>query len=450
MPVALQVFLAALLSAPGQLTALWDGVATARLEARVKAMREAGEPASLADLHRLYPDPPKGQNAARLYRAAFAQMKKIAEQDPGNDLPIVGDTELPPEGEALPQAMLEAIEAYLDLHTDVLGLLHRAAKLDGCKFPLRFEDGLMLRLQHLSSMRGATRLLALEAIARTERGKADEAADSIVASLRIGHHLRHEPVLITALVRIACDSIAVAQAQRWVSRVAPSPEALGRVQKALAGEADRTLLENVFLAERCFGMDCYRRYVLNPKKRKINELVVGLGGPAPVLLNVVPKAYFKMDMVHYIDLMTAYVEAGRRPYPASLQAGARLGQDLEKQIPRHYVMCRTLLPALGRRFIAAQRHMARVDTARLALAALRHKAKHGKLPEMLDALVPDLVEALPPDPFSGKPLLYRKDAEGFVLYAVGENGRDDQGDIERANGKQPDIGFRYIRPKAQF
>jgi len=308
----------------------------------------------------------------------------------------------------------------------------------------------MLQLQHLSSMRGATRLLALEAIARTERGKADEAADSIVAGLRIGHHLRHEPVLITALVRIACDGIAVGQAQRWVSRVAPSPEALERVQKALADEADRTLLENVFLAERCFGMDSYRRYVLNPKKRNMNELLGAMGGPPPVLLNVVPEAYFKMDMVQYIDLMTAYVEAGRRPYPASLQAGARLGQDLEKQIPRHYVMCRRLLPALGRVFVAAQQHMARVDTARLALAALRHKAKHGTLPETLDALVPDLVESLPPDPFSGKPLLYRKDAKGFVLYAVGENGKDNQGAIDRAGGKHPDIGFRVRLPKPEF
>jgi len=68
----------------------------------------------------------------------------------------------------------------------------------------------------------------------------------------------------------------------------------------------------------------------------------------------------------------------------------------------------------------------------------------------LDALVPDLVEALPPDPFSGKPLLYRTEKSGFLVYSVGENGKDDQGDIERANGKQPDIGFRYIRPKAQF
>ena len=37
---------------------------------------------------------------------------------------------------------------------------------------------------------------------------------------------------------------------------------------------------------------------------------------------------------------------------------------------------------------------------------------------------------LPSDPFSGKPLRYRASAQGFVLYNVGENGKDDGGSDE--------------------
>jgi hypothetical protein len=42
-------------------------------------------------------------------------------------------------------------------------------------------------------------------------------------------------------------------------------------------------------------------------------------------------------------------------------------------------------------------------------------------------LVPEHLERLPDDPFSGKPLVYRLTDEGFRLYSVGPNGVDDGG-----------------------
>ena len=450
MTIVLQVFLASLLSAPMQLVQLWDAVATARVETRVKAMREAGEPTTMAELAKMYPDPPKGQNAARFFNAAFKLMKKVQEQDPGDDLPIVGAGELPAVDQRFPPQMLKALEAYVDLNTEVLALLHRGAALEHCKFDIKFEDGPGMLLPHLSSMRQGARLLTLEAIVRTEGGKADAAAESLVAGLRLGHALRAEPVLITALVRIACGTIGVGQVQRWVSRSTPSPRALEKVQDALRAEADRKILEKVFLAERCFGMDIYQNYVLNPKNKDLAGLIGAQPGPEALAMRLVPRAYFRMDMAHYIDLMTQYVEASRKPYPESFRAGARVGRDMEQQIPRHYIICRMLIPALGRVFAQGQLHVARLDCARVGLAALRYRAKHGGLPDKLEALAPDLIAALPPDPYSGKPLFYRKAADGFVIYAIGDNGKDDGGDIERAGGEQPDVGFRVRLPKPEF
>ena len=41
--------------------------------------------------------------------------------------------------------------------------------------------------------------------------------------------------------------------------------------------------------------------------------------------------------------------------------------------------------------------------------------------------MPDYLPALPIDPFSGKPLILANEADGYVVYSVGANRRDDGG-----------------------
>jgi hypothetical protein len=50
---------------------------------------------------------------------------------------------------------------------------------------------------------------------------------------------------------------------------------------------------------------------------------------------------------------------------------------------------------------------------------LRYKAEKGKLPETLDDLVPGYLDAVPLGPADGKPLVYRRDPDGFMVYAGG-------------------------------
>ena len=77
--------------------------------------------------------------------------------------------------------------------------------------------------------------------------------------------------------------------------------------------------------------------------------------------------------------------------------------------------------------------VARAETQReMAVAAIalkRFQLRHGKLPSELAALVPEFLPALPHDWMDGKPLRYRWQSDGqFVLYSVGEDGNDDNGD----------------------
>jgi hypothetical protein len=63
-----------------------------------------------------------------------------------------------------------------------------------------------------------------------------------------------------------------------------------------------------------------------------------------------------------------------------------------------------------------------------AIALKRYQLKHGNYPNDLNSLVPGFVAKVPLDPVDGRPLRYRRNADGtFLLYSVGENGLDDGG-----------------------
>ncbi len=454
MPVSVVILLASVLSTPLSVFDVWDAVVSAQLQWRIAAMRRRGEPTTMVELAKTYPQPPEGESAAPLLKRAFQLMDDAEKKWEGRDqgLPLVGTADLPQPHEELPPATRAIIQAYLKDHADALKLLHQAGEKKGCRFDLNFEDGLGMMLPHLGKTRAAARLLALQAIERTAAGQTEQAAEALIAGLRLGGALENEPVLISGLVRIACDAIIMEQVQRWASRCRPKAETLKRVETALAEEVDPDMVKHWILGERCFGMDAYRTYVLGPNRAAGIEQMAGVlpAGGGGAFLRVIPDAYFKMDMLAYIDLMNGYLDALRQPYPQSLIRAAHVGQDMEHQIPRYYIIVRMLLPALGRVFSEGQRHMARMESARLALAVLRYRAKHERLPETLDALVPEVLDALPPDPFNAEPLRYKQDADGFVIYAVGENGEDDGGKTQRVDGELPDVGFRVRWPKAEF
>lgn len=66
-------------------------------------------------------------------------------------------------------------------------------------------------------------------------------------------------------------------------------------------------------------------------------------------------------------------------------------------------------------------------TSRAGLACRLSKSRTGRYPENLEELVPGILTEVPVDPFTGKPLVYRREGEGFIVYSLGSNQKDDGG-----------------------
>ena len=134
-----------------------------------------------------------------------------------------------------------------------------------------------------------------------------------------------------------------------------------------------------------------------------------------------------LALCRYLQVMNCYVEAGRQPaeqQPAALSIAADMrtkclgrASSLEDSIigdPRDYLL-KELRCSVQRRL------------ATTALALERFRITTGRLPEGLDELVPDYLEAIPVDPFDGTLIRFFHLARGYMIYSVGEDGYDDGG-----------------------
>lgn len=61
------------------------------------------------------------------------------------------------------------------------------------------------------------------------------------------------------------------------------------------------------------------------------------------------------------------------------------------------------------------------------LAIHLYSLEQGRPPEKLEELVPEYLPAVPLDPFTDSPLIYRRGGDGYLLYSVGPDGADDGG-----------------------
>jgi hypothetical protein len=74
----------------------------------------------------------------------------------------------------------------------------------------------------------------------------------------------------------------------------------------------------------------------------------------------------------------------------------------------------------------AETQSALTDAA-VALARWRAGDRHHRYPERLDELVPRFLVEVPTDPFTGKPVVYERRGDGYLLYSLGANMTDDRG-----------------------
>jgi ABC-type transport system involved in multi-copper enzyme maturation permease subunit len=310
------------------------------------------------------------------------------------------------------------------------------------------RDFISTPLPHLDSQNRLRQLLRYDLMLRAEEGDADGALMDCRRLLNLGRSVGDEPLMVSQNVRNHCARIAARAAARVLAQGEPSEAALADMQRRFAEEDGHPGLVIGLRGERStmdglMGLiqrgDLPWQFVLDWSDRD-DQLTDGTNREA-ILFSVTPGSE-KESRAAALRHATELIAAARLPEEERPAAFARL-DERRRELP----LLARLLAMRGTKTCRIQMEgRAELRCAVAALAAERYRRRHGAWPERLDQLTPDLLEKVPADPFTGRPLILRRLDDGLVIYSVGADGQDDGGDVDgrptinREAAK--DIGFR--------
>jgi hypothetical protein len=430
-----------------------------RVEAQLRAIKARGEPVAMTDLG--LPKVPDSENGAPFYEQAFKELERLSPdecnpppmltkapppgappvnaspgmpvsgQPPGapvfkSDITVIGDF-MDSEERAKDPSLWDKAQQIVDKHGETLALAEQAASKPKCQFPTNWEDGAGALFTYFPDIRKLTRLAAASALLDARAGRTDEAIRSIELSFKMSESLKDEPTIIGQLVRIAMLKIT-SSSLREVLAYGDIGEAQARRLYDYMGKIDLYPGWNrAMLGERAFGIWGFN----SVRKSGFEQLFGGLEIPQPSgmflirpLLSVAGPVLYADELV-YLRLMNKQLERTR--HSVLYMKNHDPGFDQELSLPFYAVLSKTVFPVFIRATIRRDTGEAEVDGSRIFLALIAYKDRFGAYPASLDELRAGLGWDIPKDIFSDKDFIYKRRGNGFLLYSIGENFKDDGG-----------------------
>jgi len=394
------------------------------LEKRLAELRAEGHPTSFAELAEYNKLPDGAENAAGLYEEALDSFV------PPNDanVPVFGGI-LPDRGEPLPEALARAISKCLDDNKRCLGLLRNAGSVEHCRYKW---DYTAMTQPNVMQVRECARLLELAAVFSAHEGNGGAAVGYIKDGLRLADSMEGEPFLINHLVRIGCIAAPLAGLEQALSLTSFTDEHLSGLSDAVAETAGSINLVRALATEQCIAIE----HFTNPAVQAV------VGGRGQTLMNI--PIIGKMGLIDTLDYMANCIEAAKLPGTRRTARFREIGKEIENLSFIHTIIKR-FSPPTGRVGEIDLRVQGHLDLALTAIAVERYRLAKGKLPEHLDALAGEYLEAVPVDPFDDKPIKYKRTEPGYVLWSVGEDSKDDGGKEKKKPGQPYDLTFIVTR-----
>lgn len=315
----------------------------------------------------------------------------------------------------------------LDQNRVEIGEIRAAARRPHVNFKIRYQDGISVLLPHLSLMKGLARPFRVGALAHLAAGDPAAAAADLQVMFALGEKCGSEPLLIAGLVRLAMIDWALQPLWEGLVRHQWREADLAGFETTLRTVNVVREMQRVLRGERTYCLTAFAN-------------AAGGGPPGEMTapefraLRAYPSGWLAQNQVNIARVFQRLIEMldpeglEVRLDPEALR---QIEQDTKRKTP-YNIFAALLVPAVVPVVERTAAHQANVTLARVAVALERHRLAHGRFPESLTELAPAYLEAIPPDPVNGQPLVYRiATPDRYTLYSVGLDRKDDGGQVAK-------------------
>jgi hypothetical protein len=357
----------------------------------------------------------------------------------------------------------------------------RGMELDYHAVPLKFP--------HLSSGKTGAQWLSASAAYHLHIANHEAALQDIESLVSLGRLYEHEPIIINQLVNIAIATIALdrtwlalqqtgwtdAQFQRlhepWQKRdfITPMICAL-EMERPLGQRSISQVRQSSVRANQAFNIDggFDDESGTNTVAETLRRLLPFGDDVADFLQEKIPAAFHSVviapiwrfawsyrDEQRYLEILQALIEATRNVQKHTSAFASR--EALRQRTARYnstsgsdrwkFRFSQTFAAGLAKASERAYRVETHRQLALTAIALHRYHLRHGKFPDALVSLVPEFLPEHPVDYMDGQKLRYRLDNGTFVLWSVGEDGKDDGGTPDQTDPYNPWSGPDFVWPQ---
>ncbi len=352
---------------------------------------------------------------------------------------------------------------WLKVNQRPMALLTEASKRPRRYDPWFFnKDETMIDVpMQIMQYRDVVRAFAARAMLRTHQGKTDEAWEDYLTCHRLARLLGQGPTMIESLVAMTLNSRAQTGETALIEHAKLPAERIAAMQRELDSLPPLfDAVEVLNVGERLFFLSCVLPAVRktpaerNAYLKKLNAGLLSDSEAFKPILDAMGDTEIDWDVALRVgnSWYDRLVEAFRKPLCADRRrAIAEIDKDIQlleksvadveslKKVPpsdlrkigsERVAQAEVVLfiPAVSIFNNAVDRMAMNSDLTRLAFALAGYHADSGSYPAKLADLTPKYIGAIPKDIFNDDAdLHYARDGDGYLLYSVGLNGRDDGG-----------------------
>ncbi len=340
---------------------------------------------------------------------------------------------------------LPTVTGWLASNEAALAKFRSAARKTDCYFPMKPPaatgnprvDGLLFRVEFpkFAAHFNAAQALIAEGYHAWKRGDQRLLIDNALTVLRGARHLEGIQVLMGRLTANRCSGLSYA-ALRNAMRRSDKPEeiAVSILHELRKADSRPKPLQTFFRTEQIILWDIIQRLFVpgpEPGTRGLDDSLfdtftqqLSTKGLKPDDRQTLMRIGFEASLREIDAYFAALDQWCKEPYPKAVQTATNVGGlALNSKNP----LLRALLPSFSRARALDEGHSAARNATYLIAHLLVFRGRNGSFPEKLDELPAGEVAPWRTDPFSARDFVYKKQGNGFLLYSVGEDGRDDSG-----------------------